>query len=248
MTNEEKIIDYLSNEMSFDEKIDFEQKISVDDQLKIVVEDYKAVFEGMDKVKLEKPSQGLKSQFDQLLESETSKLSSEGKVLSFRRWRNVAAVAAVLVIGILVGQNWTQRSFIENQTSALVSEMKQNMNSESVTGRIEAVQVSHQISSPEDEVLHTLIKTLKNDVSPNVRLAAAEALTEHASSDLVRTAFVSQLSSEKDPFVLIALINTLSDEKVEKAIDPLQELTTAENVAKFIKDEAHLGLIRIEKI
>jgi HEAT repeat protein len=127
-------------------------------------------------------------------------------------------------------------------------EMNQNMNSTSVSGRIEAVLVSQKFENPKSEVINTLISTLKTDESPNVRLAAAEALDRYAEKDEVRAAFVTQLSAEKDPFVLIALISTLSDQKEKKAIDPLENLTNANDVAKFIKDEAHMGLIKIEKI
>ncbi|GLR17354.1 HEAT repeat domain-containing protein [Portibacter lacus] len=250
MNKENKIIDYLEGQMSFEESIKFEQELKKDPVLKEEFATYQLMYNEVDQIKLEKPSITLKSNFDHLLETEI-KNSRKTKTLTFRNIRNVAAVAAILVIGILVGQNWTQRSFIskiDSHNAELVSEMKRNMNSESVSGRIEALQVSHQFKSPENEVLKTLIKSMKNDESPNVRLAAVEALDNFAKEEIVRTAFVKQLSQEKDPFVLIALINTLSEQKVEKAIDPLQHITNANDVAKFIKDEAHMGLIKIEKI
>ena len=248
MTREEKIIEYLNGQMSFEEKTQFEKEIESQPVLKQDLESYRMLYREIDAVKMEKPSVTLKSNFEFMLESEMKNQNSGARILSLKSWRSIAAVAAVLVIGFLVGQNWTQRDFINHQSNALVSEMQRSMQTASVTGRIEALQVSQQIEKPQNEVLKTLINTLKNDGSPNVRLAAAEALNRYAEKEIVRTSFVKQLSQEKDPFVLIALINTLSEQKVEKAIDPLQELTTAEDVAKFIKDEAHMGLIKIEKI
>ncbi|WP_235296252.1 HEAT repeat domain-containing protein [Portibacter marinus] len=248
MNKEEKIIDYLQGEMTYEERSKFERSLTSDPVLKAELEEYRLLFDEIDQMEISRPSLTLKSNFDYMLESEMIRQDSKSNVMTLKTWRSAAAVAAILVIGFLVGQNWTQKSVINQQSQALVADMKRNMKSESVTGRIEAVQVSQQFAKPENEVLNTLIETLKNDSSPNVRLAAAEALDRYAAEEKVRTALVRQLSTEKDPFVLIALINTLSEQKVEKAIDPLQELTTAEDVAKFIKDEAHLGLIKIEKI
>lgn len=247
MSNEDRIIDYLHGSLSMEDRLRFETDLEKDHVLKSEFVAYQELFQELETVKMETPSVTLKANFESLLSKEMEKNEPKGGT-SMAMWRNWAAVAAILVIGILVGQTWTQRNMIDRQTNAIVAEMKKSMDTESVTGRIEALQVSLEVQQPDLQILNTLIHTLENDESPNVRLAAAEALDKYAEEEVVRTAFVQQLSEEKDPFVLIALINSLSDQKVEKAIDPLQNLTTAEDVAKFIKDEAHLGLIKIEKI
>jgi negative regulator of sigma E activity len=246
-----KIIEYLEGQMSFDEKLAFEQELKDNQELNAEFSEYSKLYSELGNIEIEKPSITLKSNFEHLLDAEIKKQQKPTKILTLKNIRSAAAIAAILVIGILVGQNWTQRDFISNmdkQTAQLILEMNQNMNSTSVSGRIEAVQVSQKFENPKSEVINTLIKTLKTDESPNVRLAAAEALDRYATKADVRAAFVTQLSSEKDPFVLIALINTLSEQKERKAIDPLENLTNAKDIAKFIKDEAHMGLIKIEKI
>lgn len=244
-----KIIDYLEDQLSFEDRMKFEEDLKTDQNLKQEFEEYRKLYGEFDDLDIEKPSQSLKSNFEQLLNEEI-KQNRSTKILTMKNIRNAASIAAILVIGILVGQNWTQSNQLDTQNAILLAEMRENIKSTSVSGRIEAVQVSQKFVSndPEIEVLNTLISTLTNDISPNVRLAAAEALDRFAEKENVRAVFVRQLSVETDPFVLIALINTLSDQKVEKAIDPLQNLTKAKDIAKFIKDEAHLGLIKIEKI
>lgn len=254
MNKEERIIDYLNGNLTEAEQKQFESDLVNDSKLKLEFDEYKLFFGDVDNIPMELPSEHLKSNFEKMLAEELKKEEEQAKVIKFepRKYlKSISAVAAILVIGILVGINYNQSQQLDrmdSQAALILNKMTSDLNSNSVTGRINAMQVGHDLKNPQIEIINTLIKTLKEDESPNVRLAAAEALESHVDQTSVRVAMVERLSNEKDPFVLIALIGTLSNSKDQSAKESLIELTTTENIEQFIKDEAHLGLIQLEKI
>ena len=255
MNKDTRIIDYLNGNLSEGETSQFESELAVDPSLRSEFENYSTLFERIDEIKVEQPSDKLKLNFEKYLESiEEKKDSQESKVITFRplkHLKSIASVAAILIIGILVGINFNQSTQIkkmDNQTAQLLDHMKTRMESGSVSSRIEAMQVNFDEKNPQSEILNTLINTLRNDESPNVRLAAAEALEPFANESIVRSALVELLTKEKDSFVLISMIGTLSQSKNSQAKESLLEITKSENVEQFIRDEAHLGLLQLEKI
>ncbi len=254
MNKEEQIIDYLNGALSDQEKSDLERQLKSDLELQDYLEEYKTLYKDLDGIVLEKPSDNLQYNFDKLLESNSHLEDREAKHIPFRPMKyikQISAVAAVLVVGVLVGINYNQGKVIDRmdtRSAEVLEKMQSDIQTVSVSGRIGAVQVSQEIAEPEDEILETLIKVMVEDESPNVRLAAAEALEQHTSSPKVREAMVKRLNDEQDPFVLIALINTLSQKKEASVIKSLKEITEKEGIQQFIKDEAHFGLLQIEKI
>lgn len=252
MSREEKIIEYLQGEMNNEEAKAFQGIIANNADLQAEIEEYKILLGIIDDQEVNMPSASLKKNFLEMLEAEEANIAkAKPRTAKVINLKSIMSIAAILVIGLLVGININQRSMLNSQNQMnqqLFAEMQRDLNSSSVTGRIEAIQVSNQMENPDEDILDALIHTMENDKSSNVRLASVEALQGFSENEKVRLAMVNSLLTEKDPFVLIAMINTLSIHKDQRAVDKLEKITTSEEFDKFIKDEAHAGLLQIEKI
>jgi len=164
----------------------------------------------------------------------------------------VAAIAAMLTIGVMIGTNYSQRNqlyVMDQQLATLHNHMIEQLKSPSVSERIEGIQVNYTgQDSQENPIVRTLLNTLEHDESPNVRLAAIDALDPFMRVDEVRATLIKRLKEEEDSFVLIAIIESLSIHNAKEAIDPLQQLSNSKELPKYVKDEAYWGLIKLEKI
>jgi len=93
-----------------------------------------------------------------------------------------------------------------------------------------------------------LLKVLQVDQSSNVRLAAVETLSNYTDNENVRSGLISIITSETDAFVKIAILNALGRHNNEEVKRTLESITNDESQQKFIIDEAHLQLIKLDKI
>ena len=98
------------------------------------------------------------------------------------------------------------------------------------------------------QIKNVLIKSLTEDKSANVRLAAVESLAEKINDEWVRVHMIRALSVETDPFVQIALIDALSKTKSDDAQRVIKELVEDEEMPKFIRDEAQVGLLEFHNL
>ncbi len=252
MNKDNLIIDYLNGELSEVERENVTALLETDEEMQDLLKQYSDMFFTINQEEVEMPSESLNANFEAMMRQYDEKpVNQKNNALFIKNFRQIAAVAAILVLGILIGINWSQNKEIrslDRQMASLVTEMNTQLNSSSITERIDAIQVSNKASESNDGIIQTLISTLIKDSSANVRLAAAEALERFADDERVRSAMIKQLSEEDDAFVMISLINTLSEYKEDRIEASLEKLTTDEELPKFIKDEAHMGLFKVQKI
>ncbi len=254
MNWEDKIIDYFNNELSKEEQSLVERQLIENPKLRQQFDDYAILMKEVDVMPLDIPQSNGKEKLLKLIEVE-SVASEEVKIVSFtpnKIYKYIAAIAAILILGIMIGTNHMQRSQIgamDQQLADIHAQMILQLKSPSVSERIEGMQVqfvSHKASTL--PIVETLLETLQKDESPNVRLAALDALDRYMDIDDVRTTIIHQLSNEQDEFVLIAMIEALSMHHATDAIGPLRKLSTSVEVPKYVKDEAHWGIVKLERI
>lgn len=254
MNWEDKIIDYFNKELSVEEQTQLESQLKKNGELQRLFDDYAVLMEEVDIMPLEAPTLDGKQKIEQLIQSSARSSQPQAKVIQINNasWYKYIAAAAILLVGIMIGTNYTQRNQIgvmDQQLANLHSKMVEQLQSPSVSERIEGMQVQFaSVQNSENPIIGTLIETLQKDESPNVRLAALDALDNYMDDEEVRTTLIQQLSEEQDEFVLIAMIEALSAHNAIDAIDPLRKLSTSEEVPKYVKDEAHWGLIKLEEI
>lgn len=157
-----------------------------------------------------------------------------------------AAAAAMLAVGVFVGRTFEFRK----DTSQLgelrgeVDHMRQLvalslMQQQSATDRLQGVNWAYRVEKSDTEVVSALLKTVREDASVNVRLAAVDALRTFAkSSPLVRKALIQLLAKQDDPMVEIALIDLLVELREHAALGPVKALSQDPKQASEVRERA----------
>lgn len=246
---ENKIIDYLNGELPADQESELLQAVKDDPDLHQMMEEYKLIFSDIEHEKLELPSAEMSKTFENTLDRYDNE-----KVIRWSPFRMMAYASAVIFLlfaGISVWNQYSQSDIIAKQSREIVAlkkEVMDKLNSSSVTGRIQAVNVASESASQDEEVITLLIKTMEEDESANVRLAAVEALATMEHSSLAREAVMRRLAVEEDPFVKIALIQAIVQLKENGAENQLEKITIDDQVPTYIKEEAHIAKVKLNQI
>ncbi|MDX1661308.1 MAG: HEAT repeat domain-containing protein [Gemmatimonadota bacterium] len=148
--------------------------------------------------------------------------------------RALLGMAAAVV---LVGLGWalgrsTSPDGGPGEAEALRAELREaraeialaSMDDPSASERIHGVLLASRVERPEATLLSAVVGVLERDPSPNVRLAAVDAL--HAFEDLepVRRRLLTALTGDPSPAIRIALIDLLVDRRLEGGEDALDRL------------------------
>jgi hypothetical protein len=185
--------------------------------------------------------------FFQKIENPAPAVRASQSAFHFKKYWQVAASIALLVVSFWAGNNYRQNLSGPDNTEVAVlrqevQEMKQVLAAgSSASDRIRVV--SQDFSAVEDEeVIDLLIKTLNQDPNVNVRLAACEGLFRLKDNQKVRTAFIQALERQTNPLVQITIIDILINLQEKKALEPLKQLTKKENLLPAVKQKAQQGL------
>ncbi|MFT6872033.1 MAG: hypothetical protein ACJAVN_001038 [Roseivirga sp.] len=189
------------------------------------------------------------AKLDQQVAEETKVV--EMKAYSFS-WRyKVAAAVALIMVSFWVGNQLKSNSEL-TQMQAQLEEMKNIMfdqlQSNSASGRLQAVNNSMDFTSADDETVDVLIALLQNDESMHVRSKTVEALTKFGDNKKVTKAFADALLNEAEPAVQIALIEGLVSLKEAGATEALERITKDEKVLKEVQEEAYLGIFKLKEM
>ena len=142
------------------------------------------------------------------------------------QWSQMAAANAMLMVGGLIGSKIASSGDEDSDIISLkedVRQMKQMLVSamleeQSAMDRIKAVSYTEEMVLPDIDVISVLVKSLTTDKSPNVRIAAANALEKWDSIPVVRAELVKAMEFQDDPIVQITLINILINMGEKEAI------------------------------
>ena len=147
--------------------------------------------------------------------------------LSFRRKRTMhrqmrrrvyqlgyglAALLAGVVVGVFSRPDSHREEVAEmrGELRALRQDVALSMLQQtSASARLQGVSVGAQVARQDPEVLGALLQTLATDPSPNVRLAAVDALAARAGEPAVQRQLGEALRKEASPLVQIALADAL---------------------------------------
>jgi HEAT repeat protein len=113
---------------------------------------------------------------------------------------------------------------------------------ESSSYRIQGISYADEITTPDQNVIDALIKTLNTDKSVNVRLAALYALNKFSDQRSVCDSLVGSLSIQTEPIIQITLINILVDRKEKSAARLIQQIIDNSNTMKEVKTVAEEGV------
>lgn len=260
MDIEERIIDYINNELSIEKRQEVCRLIESDDMAKSLYEEYKDLMSGIQEEPLITPDQEWAASFSESLKNRKVEGSGteenepkETKVVQLQSrsfLTKIAAAAAILIIGILGYNNINQNKQIDEvgqEVYAMRQLLESNLNNSSVSSRIKAVRYSEEVDTQDEDFIRILEKTMREDESAHVRLAATEALSRWVDIPFVQESMLSVLQNEEDAHVKILIIETLSSVKDANVGPHLDNLINDVESPQYIKDEAHKGIFRLEK-
>lgn len=252
MNWEEIIIDYYNGELESEEEKLLMEKIQQEDSVRILFEEYGLLHTELEDELMVDSGEHMASRFEEFLEKEKANTKTVVRKLPFRFLAYAASILLLISAGITIGINYSNTGIIERQNQELVLQLRQEMkdliNDSSVSNRITAVNVAYKSDSVDPEIVDMLLNTLDNDESPNVRLAAVEVLTDIGPSEKVSEAFKLHMNKEEDDFVKISIIQAFAKLKDKNAVYTLDKITQDEQAPKFIKDEAHIAQLQLNKI
>jgi anti-sigma factor RsiW len=251
------LIDYIDNKLNTVDRQAVEQELVRNPDAYKLYEELKEVMHIMDRSARLEPSQKLKNGFENILQSEIT-ANRQAKTISFQpAFYRVAAAVALLVIGGGIGffiskqndkrleeiaKQMEENQKLMEQTRAMMAMMS---NDQSASQRIQGVNVAMQLEKPADEIVKALVKTMNEDPSSNVRLAALDALSKFIAEEGVRKELISSLSKQKDPVVQIALIQLMVKMKEKGVVNDLKRIVDDARTMQAVKDEAYSGILRL---
>ena len=180
---------------------------------------------------------------------DASRAAAAGRPLAFRRKRTLqrrvyqlgyglAALLAGVVVGVILRPDSHREEVAEmrGELRALRQDVALSMLQQtSASARLEGVSLGAQVSRQDPEVLRALLDTLATDPSPNVRLAAIDALAPRAGERAVQQQLGEALRREESPLVQIALADALLSSDGEQARRIVAPLATRVGVRQEVR-------------
>ncbi len=214
-----------------------------DDKMEIPSDNLRANFEKM--LAQEKRENPLQIVSKEKLSQKTQKFQNNNKNYDWRSYIRVAASIVIVISAFLIGKYQSdiggttavnkQKLESENQLLGLIED-------QSASKRILAVSNSENFTTADTKIIQALIDRLYFDKNTNVRLAAVEALSKFTSEEIVKTALIKALETEKKPSILIELIQTLAKIQEKRAIEPMKKMLADKEIPSYVKQELQLNL------
>ena len=169
----------------------------------------------------------------------------------------VAWSAALLLIGLYAGThlgNLTTTAPSEEIASlhAEVTSMRQlvalsMLQQQSASERLQGVSWSTREDHLDPQVQAALMRTLRSDGSVDVRLAALDALSRHATQPLVRKNVLDALQEQQSPLVQVAMIDQLTEWRDPGAAKSLRLLEQTPNLNPAVKQRAEWAIAKLQE-
>jgi hypothetical protein len=254
---ENKVVDYIDGSLSEKESALIKKHIAGCNTCKEVYEETNSLMNSFVNEPIAKPSEKLKTSFEQMLAKEKKAQSKviplhSNKKNSFKGMLQIAASVAILFTGYLIGgyqesQN-TQQEIASFQNEQ--KQLKENMllamiDNSSPSKRIKAVNYTEELTTPDTKILEALINRMQNDSNSNVRLSAAEALSKFTDSELVRVSLIETLSTEKSPSIQIEIIQILVQIQEKRALDPMKKILEQPEAPDYLKTQVNIGIAKL---
>lgn len=174
--------------------------------------------------------------FDIDLSSEWNNISTELPTRSNHQFVKLFCGFLLILIVVfgsyfLIGSNQEVKKLSHDNTEMIFA----NLHASESASRIFAVNT--MANTADNDIIETLIETLKNDESMNVRLAAARALEKYIDKEEVRIAIIDQLVEVKHSYLKITLVNILGRKKIKSSIPIMNDLLKDKAVPELIKRE-----------
>lgn len=261
----EKFADYLAGDLDEKTLREVRGHLTECPSCRAELETLSAIWTKLGVLPREQPSPDLREKFYGTLEAYLADMEGEmekpglGRSLSGfaallmprRPFYRAALALALLAVGV-GGGFWlgARRPSIRNEISSLrleVGEMRQTaalslLRQPSSSDRLMGVSWAENVRQPARPTLDALLRTLNEDPSINVRLAAVDALYLFAGIPGVKVGLVNSLARQRSLLVQVALIDLLVSVKEKRALESLKLLAANEKLEPGVRKKAESGV------
>ncbi len=252
----ELMIDYLSGELSSDEKQAFEEFLHKNPSYQKELNDLSSSWTFLDELKTPEPSEKMDEKFYSMLgdySKEAAKKSSFSlnsivdPFVAFFNQNNKQWLyrLAMLVIGLGLGYmlNFNAKNNLNPQMAQQeVQEVRESLvltllEQPSANKRMQALNETNKLKKVNKTIADALLKTLNNDDNVNVRLAAIESLLLFADDPFVREGLVKSVVHQESPIVQVTIAKVMVALQEKGASEELHKLLEKEDLNNSVREE-----------
>ena len=157
-------------------------------------------------------------------------------------WSVVLLAAGVYIGSQVKGTGSNGQAELSNMRQLVALAMMQQ---QSASGRLEGVSWTRREQQLDPQVLSALMHTLRYDPSVDVRLAALDALTRHASQPQVHKEVSDTLQEQQSPLVQVALIDQLVEWHDPEAAQRLHKLQQNPKLNPTVRQRAEWAVSKL---
>jgi HEAT repeat protein len=117
---------------------------------------------------------------------------------------------------------------------------------QSATERLRGVNYSYRVEPDDSEVLSALLRTVNQDSSVDVRLAAIDALRSFSNNPVARRGLVQSLGNQNSPLTQIALVDTLTELKERSSVSTMRQLLDETNLDENVRKRLTAAIRTLE--
>ena len=261
---EEQLADYL------DQSLDAEPRRALEEHLEQCADcrEQVALWNKLSMVPEEKPAASSRARFEAMLEAyrQGQEAAESRRIwkLPIRRRTSpnlFAPLAQAALVFVLVGAGFAAgryaggRDTDNRELTSLHQElagMRQlvvlsMLQQQSASERLQAVAWSVRSNRADPEILSALTDTLRLDPSPDVRLAALDALKHFSGQPRVRSELIDALRGQQSPLVQIELIDLMVDLGEKSALQRLNEFVQEQDLNPVVRQRAQAGIVQLTR-
>jgi len=257
------ITEYINGDLNDKDARTVKEHLASCEVCRTEVADMKSIWSKLDDMGMEEPSDNLKRNFKNMIDSYSLGMNNNPKIPWYEtilKWLEswwpkrplvqFAMTVVVLIIGLVTGLSVNERTESKKEIVQLktdVNEIRQVvmsslLNRSSAVDRINGLTMSGRLKGLDDEFFSVLLLILNSDSNVNVRLAAVNALANFADNEYVRHELVKSLSLQSSPLVQISLIDLLASIKETESSSSLIRIINDPDINIYVKERARKAL------
>lgn len=112
----------------------------------------------------------------------------------------------------------------------------------SASKRVLAIDNTQEFTLKDTKIIQAIIDRLFFDDNTNVCLAAVDVLSKFSSLEVIKSAFIKSLETEKEAIIQSELIQILAKIQEKRALKPMKKLLKESSTPNFVKQELQLNI------